>query len=278
MNEFDWDKLGDMLEREGDVFLPVAEQAAAWLRDQAGEVRRILDVGSGPGVATCVFAAAFPGARVVAADGAEQLLARATARAEKRGVDIQTLRADLPEQFGELGAADLIWTSQAMHHLGDQQAALTELGKLLRPGGLLAVAEGGLPARYLPRDLGFGRPGLLSRILSATEDWFTEMRAEIPGSSDTVEDWPAMLANAGLEPVGTRSFLLDLPAPLDAETRQHLIHGLTRTRGRLTDRFDAEDLATVDQLLDPENPAGLLLRRDVFLLAARTVYVGRAGR
>jgi hypothetical protein len=36
----------------------------------------------------------------------------------------------------------------------------------------------------------------------------------------------------------------------------------------------ADDLAALDRLLDPVDPAGLRLRPDVFLLGAQTVHLG----
>jgi hypothetical protein len=47
---------------------------------------------------------------------------------------------------------------------------------------------------------------------------------------------------------------------------------LTRLRDALTDGLDAEDRATLDRLLDPEDEASVHRRRDVFVLKAHTVY------
>ena len=274
----DWAAIGESIEREGVVYYSFIEQAIDWLREQLDEPVRILDVGSGPGVVTCALAEAFPDAEVVAVDGTPELLARAKARAERIGVRIGTQQADLPEQFDELGSADLIWISNVLHHLGDQKAALVQLAKHLSPGGVLALAEGGLHVRYLPRDFGIGRPGLASRLETAFEDSFAEMREELPGSTQVHEDWPALLAHAGLAPSATRSFLVDLPAPLDTEPRLHLRSVLERYRHRGGDRIDPADLSTVDRLLSDEDPAGLLSRPDVFLLTARTVHTARRDR
>src|SRR5690606_7902869 len=125
-------------------------------------VERVLDVGSGPGVMSCLLAETFPSAEVVAVDAGASLLDRVAARAGGRGLGgrVVTRQAELPDGLDDLGEADLVWSSHVLHHLGDQQQALTRLAARLRPGGLLALAEGGLPMRFLPRDIGFGRPGL----------------------------------------------------------------------------------------------------------------------
>ncbi|WP_369203714.1 methyltransferase [Streptomyces sp. PU-14G] len=274
--EPDWEALAEHLEREAELGMPFLEEAAAWLHDLTGsrEVTRVLDLGSGPGVSTTALAHAFPGAETVAVDSSPQLLERARARAAREGLAPRiTLRtAELPDDVPGLGTAELIWTSNVVHHLGDQRAALETFADALRPGGVLAVRERGLPTRCLPRDIGFGRPGLQARLDAVEEDWFTAMRAELPGHTRTVEDWPALLVAAGLTPTGSRTFLTDHPAPLDPVARAHVRARLERVRTALADSLEAEDLTTLDALLDDTSPEGVLRRPDVFFLTATTVH------
>lgn len=285
--DIDWEVMADQLENNGELQLPALRWTAAHLRgllDPERKVRRVLDIGSGPGVMTCVFAEVFADAEVVAVDGAPGLLDRALARAERLGLGgrVAVRHAELPEGLdsgdehgeGSLGEADLVWSSRAVHHLGDQQGALNALAGVLRPGGLLAIAEGGLPMRFLPRDIGIGRPGLQSRLDAAQERWFEIMRAELPGSTTVVEDWPAMLGRAGLTGVGGFASLLDLPAPLGETTRAFLHAHLTRLRETVNESLDVEDRGTLDALLDPGAPEGILRRPDAFLLSATTVFTG----
>ncbi|MGY0057245.1 class I SAM-dependent methyltransferase [Streptomyces sp. LZ34] len=277
-SHMDWAAFGQFLEQSADVYTPAVEQAIEWLRGllrlDEGHVRRTLDVGSGPGGATCLFARAFPDAEVVAVDGTPELLARARDRAARLGVAdrVRTHLAELPDGLAEVGDAELIWSSRAVHHLGDQQGAVDRLAAALRPGGVLALVEGGLSLRALPRDIGIGRPGLLTRLDAVQEEVYTEMRAELPDAKETVEDWPAMLSAAGLTGARSRSFLTDLPAPLDAPARRLLHADLTRLSEGLADRLDATDRATLDRLLDPDDEAGVLRRPDAFWLSAQTVH------
>jgi SAM-dependent methyltransferase len=278
--DVDWDAQIALLEQGGQMYMPFFEQAVAWLselRAPAG-VRRVLDVGSGPGVATCVLAAAFRSAEVLAIDGAGALLERAASRATQLGFAdrVRTLQANLPDEARSLPEADLIWASNSLHHVGDQQGAVDRLRRKLRPDGLLAVAEGGLPSRFMPTDIGFGRPGLQSRLQVANEDWFAAMRASLPGSKAAVDDWPSMLRSAGLSSVRSRAFLIDLPPPLEAHSRDFLCTHLSELRDRLGERLAADDLETLERLLDPDALDGLARRPDVFFLAARTVHIGSA--
>lgn len=273
--DIDWAAMAAHLEAQAELYTPLYERALAWLGKEVTEPGLIVDAGSGPGVISCLFAETFPGARVFAVDGSEELLQRARARAERTGVADRfgTVTGELPQALDELDyPADLLWASRSLHHLGDQRAALAAFAERLAPDGTLALMEGGLPARYLPRDLGFGRPGLQARLDALEEEWFARMRAELPGSVAVTEDWPALLTAAGLKHTRTRSFLLDLPAPVPDRARTLVATWLGRLRDTVGDGLDAEDRATVDRLLDPEDPASVHRRRDLFVLAAHTVH------
>ncbi|MFE9611039.1 class I SAM-dependent methyltransferase [Streptomyces sp. NPDC006012] len=273
--DIDWAQMATLLETQAELTEPVYRQAMTWLAEEAAEPGLIVDAGSGPGVVSCLFAEAFPRARVLAVDGTEPLLERARARAARQGVADRfgTLAGELPMVLDELPyPADLLWASRSLHHLADQRAALTAFAARLAPGGLLALLEGGLPSRFLPRDIGIGRPGLEARLDVVQEERFTQMRAELPGSVAEREDWPALLASAGLRHTRTRSFLLDLPAPASDRARAHAAATLGRLRDLVADGLDADDRATLGRLLDPADPASVHRRPDVFLLGAYTVY------
>ncbi|MGW8381010.1 class I SAM-dependent methyltransferase [Streptomyces sp. ODS28] len=286
-SDLDWEAMAEHLEREAALHEEATGETLAWLRGHllesgcGGEaVRRVLDVGAGPGVVTAQLARAFPAARVVAYDGEAALLERARARAASLGLAdrVGTEQADLDEGFGALGEgeADLVWSRRVVHHLGDQQAALDGLARALRPGGLLALSEGGLGPRFLPRDIGTGRPGLQERLDAAQTEWFTAMRESLPGHVAVTEDWPAMLVAAGLEHVETRTFLTELRPPLRDDARAHVQAHLTRSRESLSDSLSPEDRETLDALLTPGTPAYIGTRQDTFYLSATTVHVARA--
>ncbi|MFG3659453.1 methyltransferase [Streptomyces sp. NPDC047706] len=273
--EIDWSEMAPLLEAGAELYAPLYERALAWLAKQQTAPGLVVDVGSGPGVVSCLLAETFPGARIVAVDGAEPLLARARDRAARLGLADRfgTLAGELPGVLDDLDyPADLLWASRSLHHLGDQRAALAAFASRLAPGGTLAIVEGGLPTRFLPRDIGIGRPGLQARLNAIEEEWFNEMRAALPGTVEETEDWPALLTAAGLAHTRTRSFLLDLPAPAPERARAYVAATLSRTREAVAERLDATDLAALDRLLDPEDRASVHHRPDLFLLTAQTVH------
>ncbi|MCH0563449.1 trans-aconitate 2-methyltransferase [Streptomyces sp. MUM 2J] len=273
--DIDWAEMAAHLEAQAELFTPLYERALAWLGKEVTEPGLIVDAGSGPGVISCLFAETFPGARVVAVDGSEPLLERARDRAARTGVAdrFATVAGELPEALDDLDyPADLLWASRSLHHLGDQRAALAAFAERVAPDGTLALMEGGLPTRFLPRDIGIGRPGLQARLDVLEEEWFARMRAELPGSVAEREDWPALLTAAGLKHTRTRSFLLDLPAPATDRARAYAADWLGRLRDNVGEGLDPEDRATLDLLLDPGAPESVHHRPDVFVLTAHTVH------
>ncbi len=170
------------LEREGEVLLELFDRAVATLRSRASAaglaVRCVLDIGCGPGVAACLLAERFPGARIVAADGSAAMVGRATARAARRGVSprVEARVVPLPDGIDTLGRPDVIWASMVLHHVADELDALRRLRSLLAPGGLLVLLERDRPARVVPEGVELGRPGLWERLDAALEGWFADMR------------------------------------------------------------------------------------------------------
>jgi SAM-dependent methyltransferase len=267
-----------------------ARDDAAWYTAQAGALvrptdRLAVDVGSGGGGMTLALASTLAEGRVVAVDVEPQLLAAAVelvgaAHPDGR-VRVETAIADLADGAGPLRAAldrpaDLIWAAASVHHLGDQQAAVSLLADLLGPGGRLALAEGGLPFRQLPWDVGLGEPGLEVRLDLAQDRWFAAMRAGLPGSVPMPYGWTEALRRAGLVEVTTRTTLFESAAPLAPDERQRAVDTLAHRVDRLrpSGLLDPADLATWDALLDPDGPAWLGRRTDLYRLSARSVHVG----
>ena len=194
-------------------------------------------------------------------------------RAGRPGHQLDALRVDLEQQSlsSALGRqVDLVHASAVVHHLDDEVAALADFATVVRPGGRVAVVEGGLDNRYLPADCGIGEPGLEGRLSAAIDSWFW---SEVRPATATVRPgwgWNMLLTEAGLVDVVTRSFLLDLPPPLDERARR-VVRGVFE---RYLARTDGDDRETLIRLLDDDDPRSIMRRPDVFVLGARTVHAG----
>ena len=103
----DWAHRGPDLIADGEINAPMVDQALAWLAGRVPDARRVLDVGSGPGVAACTLAELLPGAEVLAVDGAPELLELAEARAADRGLAdrVAVRHTTLPDGLRELPPA-----------------------------------------------------------------------------------------------------------------------------------------------------------------------------
>jgi SAM-dependent methyltransferase len=280
-HDFDWDAMAEFAELDAEVLMPVLDEATSALLDVAGrdglDVRRILDVGCGAGVATCRLAERFGKATVVAADGSSKMLASVAARAERLGVGsrVETRLVDLPAGLDELGSADLVWISMALHHVGDEAAALRALRAHVEPGGVLALVEFGDPLRVVPAGAELGDPEVWQRLDAVGSIWIGEMRASLPGAVES-GPYPEMLAASGFEVLVDRKVAMQLDAPLDHRARQLAHTYLTRMREHVEPYADAADLAVLDRLVDEQDPAGILRRPDALLHVSRHLFVARA--
>jgi ubiquinone/menaquinone biosynthesis C-methylase UbiE len=96
----------------------------------------VLDVPCGGGVA---FRGVPPGAglRYVAADLSPLMLGRARAEAARRGLDATFTRVSVERLPFPAGTFDLCLTYNGLHCFPDPAAAVAELARVLRPGGVL---------------------------------------------------------------------------------------------------------------------------------------------
>jgi len=105
---------------------------------------RVLDVGCGSGRLAILFAARVaPSGSVDGIDAAPEMIKLATARARRHGLPAHFQAAfaqRLP--FGDT-SFDAVACTLALHHVAedDQQTAVAEMHRVLKPGGRLLLAE-----------------------------------------------------------------------------------------------------------------------------------------
>lgn len=122
------------------------ENSAAYLRPHLRSGMRILDVGCGPGTITCELSELVgPTGRVVGIDPAAEVL---PAVPPGTGPRARTDRPNLHFQVGDVmaldfpdAAFDVVHVHQVLQHLPDPVAALREMRRVTRPGGIIAVRD-----------------------------------------------------------------------------------------------------------------------------------------
>lgn len=123
----------------GVTLLPMGHATARFAADlmQVSDADTVVDIGCGPGVA--VREAARRGAAAVGVDPAPELLRIARALSRHETVAWATGTAEqvpLPDQ-----TATVVWALATVHHWQDAAAGVSEMYRLLQPGGRLLAAE-----------------------------------------------------------------------------------------------------------------------------------------
>jgi SAM-dependent methyltransferase len=120
-----WERLPE------DLAPPDFAPRQAWLRSGVRAGDRALDLGCGEGAFTAELVAAGA-ASVVGADVAEAALTRA--RVRHPGVAFHRAPFDGPLPFAD-GSFDVAWISEVLEHVTDTARFLSEVRRVLAPGG-----------------------------------------------------------------------------------------------------------------------------------------------
>ncbi len=101
----------------------------------------LLDAGCGQGKSFGLLGAAFQPAQLIGLDADPHSLACSRAEAERLGLDVQLIASDCAAIQLSDASVDLLFCHQTFHHLVEQEQALAEFWRVLKPGGLLLFAE-----------------------------------------------------------------------------------------------------------------------------------------
>ncbi|MFZ3152801.1 class I SAM-dependent methyltransferase [Pseudomonas sp.] len=101
----------------------------------------LLDVGCGQGKSFGLLNDAFKPARIIGLDADPHSLDCSRAEAERLGLEVQLIASDCAAIDLPDASVDLLFCHQTFHHLVEQEQALAEFWRVLKPGGRLLFAE-----------------------------------------------------------------------------------------------------------------------------------------
>jgi SAM-dependent methyltransferase len=120
-----------------------AENSAAYLLPHLKSGATLLDIGCGPGTITAEFAALVTPGRVTALEVTEPALDLARAEIARRGLEtVDFAVGDVHALDFADDSFDVVHAHQVLQHVGDPVAALREMRRVTRPGGIVAVRDG----------------------------------------------------------------------------------------------------------------------------------------
>src|SRR3954447_26887015 len=117
------------------------ENSAAYLAPHLRPGQELLDVGCGPGTITVDLAARVAPGRVVGIDVSPAPLDEARAAADRAGVDVEFAVGDVYALAAPDDSVDVVHAHQVLQHLTDPVAALREMARVCRAGGVIAVRD-----------------------------------------------------------------------------------------------------------------------------------------
>lgn len=236
-----------------------APMLAAYHRAHAEELRgmvadlplhpadQVLDLACGDGVYSCWIAERLGSAgRVVGVDIAPAYLelARRTADASPAAARVNFRQADAYRLPFADGQFDLAWCAQSMFSLPDPVGALSELRRVVRPGGLVAVFENDLLHPMIlpwPAEIELAVRGAhLADLAQANAEQGAVGR-----------DLCTLLREAGLVECRLRTYSTVRQAPLSADEAAYLGWYLGDLRARAHGGLTPEALSDFDALTDP---------------------------
>ncbi|MFC4994569.1 ubiquinone/menaquinone biosynthesis methyltransferase [Rubritalea tangerina] len=131
----------------------VGRMVRAWSPDE------ILDVATGTGDLALELQRVCPNANLIASDFCPEMLAHATERGVK-----QTLVVDAMNMPFQDDAADVLTVAFGLRNMADYPAALTEMRRVIRPGGHLLILDFSTPEGILKKPYGFYLNKVLPKI------------------------------------------------------------------------------------------------------------------
>ena len=251
-----FDRLAPIYDQAVPFFAETARRLVEWAGVTPGQ--RVLDLGSGRGaVSIALVEASGIEVEIVAGDVSEQMLSRLRALRLPR-VDVKYIDATAIDEPDN--SFDLVFCAFVLHFLAGRAQALSEVARVLRAGGVLAMSVPG--------------PGMQEgwwAKYNSVVDQFRSManlgdRAVVPGGS-----WDELAAAAGLRVVQRETVPISLPLTGPGQHWEWLLAHSHRSLYDALDEAGRENFSeTVLRSLHEEHPSAgydLLAEADFYRMA-----------
>ena len=119
-----------------------AESHAGFFLPQLRRGWRVLDAGCGPGTITLGLAGAVAPGQVVGIDIEDSQFGAAREEALRQRLDIEFHKASVYALPFPEASFDAVFSHALLEHLGDPGAAIAEMRRVLKPGGLIGLRAG----------------------------------------------------------------------------------------------------------------------------------------
>lgn len=119
-----------------------ADTHAGFFLPQLMPAWSVLDAGCGPGTITLGLARRVAPGLVTGIDVEDSQFAKSREQAEREGLNVEFRKASVYQLPFQEHCFDAVFSHALLEHLNDPGAALTELHRVLKPGGLIALRAG----------------------------------------------------------------------------------------------------------------------------------------
>lgn len=209
------DSLRELYERraEREYGAPASLRERQWrkfegvweLLNAALPCERFLDAGCGDG--RHLVAVGGRAGRLTGLDISERILATAREALEAEGLEADLRQGNLEALPFPDADFDVVLCTQVIEHLLAPERGVTELARVLRPGGRLVLTTDN--SRTLSRVLNAPRTGLVLLIRRRKPAF------EFPHASFTIREVIDLVESAGLQPERVETFRFHLDKPFD---------------------------------------------------------------
>jgi ubiquinone/menaquinone biosynthesis C-methylase UbiE len=233
----------------------------------------VLDVACGDGAYSALIAEKLgPTGRVVALDAAPLYLehARQSIAERSSAAPIEFIAGTLEDSPLEPGTFDAVWCAQSLYSLPEPVAALRQMARSAKSGGLVAVLEDdGLHRLILPW------PVEIELSVRAAELAILADQSRHPHKFYVGRHLRAVFRDAGLTDVRKSTWASDRAYPLADAERRFLTEYFRRLHERIAPKLDADVRSDFERLIDERSPEFLLDQPDFDVTCIDHVVWGR---